>query len=81
MSISEKWMVKVLCTKKIPTLEFTLEISNGQKESFKEKFGKPLIFTKFCQFIKKKKQTNFQRDILDTCCLCEICKNATLIST
>ena len=56
------------------------EILNGQKESFKEKFGEPLTFTKFYQFIKKKKQFIFQQDILDTLCLCEICENATLVA-
>ena len=36
-------------------LRDALEILNGQKDSFKEKFGEPLTFTKFYQFIKKKK--------------------------
>ena len=41
-------------------LRDALEIFDGQKESFKEKFGEPLSFTKFYQFIKKKKQFIFQ---------------------
>ena len=32
-----------------------MKILNGQKERFKEKFGEPLTFTKFHQFIQKKK--------------------------
>ena len=61
-------------------LRDALEILNGQKESFKVKFGEPLTFTKFYQFIKKKKQFIFQRDIPDTSCLCEICGNTTLMA-
>ena len=61
-------------------LRDALEILNDLKESFKEKFGEPLTFTKFYQFIKKKKQFIFQRDIPDTSCLCKICKNATLMA-
>ena len=53
-----------------------LEILNGQKESFKDKFGEPLTFAKFYRFIKKKKPFLFQRSIPDTFCLCEICENA-----
>ena len=60
-------------------LRDALEIFDGQKESFKEKFGEPLSFTKFYQFIKKKKQFIFQWDIPDTSCLCEICENPTLM--
>ena len=59
-------------------LQDALEILNGQKESFKEKFGEPMTFTKFYQFIKKKKEFISQRDILDTSCLCEIYDNASL---
>ena len=59
-------------------LQDALEILNGQKESFKEKSGEPMTFTKFYQFIKKKKEFISQRDILDTSYLCEICDNASL---
>ena len=61
-------------------LRDALEILNGQKGIFKEKFGEPLTFLNFYQFIKKKKQFIFQRDIPDTSCLCEICENATLMA-
>ena len=61
-------------------LRDALEILNGQEESFKVKFGEPLTFTKFYQFIKKKKQFIFQRDIPYTSCLCEICENTTLMA-
>ena len=61
-------------------LRDALEILNDQKVSFKEKFGETLTFRKFYQFIKKKKQFIFQRDIPDTSCLCEICENATLMA-
>ena len=56
------------------------EILNGLKESFKETFGEPLTFTKFYQFIKKKKQFIFQWNIPDTYCLCKIYENATLMA-
>ena len=47
---------------------------------FNEKFGEPSTFTKFYQFVKKKKQFIFQRDITDTSCFCKICDNATLMA-
>lgn len=54
-----------------------MKILNGQKERFKEKFGEPLTFTKFHQFIQKKKHFFFPRNIPDTSCPCEIFENAT----
>ena len=57
-----------------------MEILNGQ-ESFKEKFGEPLTFTKFYLSIhQKEKVIYFSTDIPDTFCLCEIRQNATLMA-
>ena len=56
-----------------------MKICNGQKDRFKEKFGEPLTFAKFYQFIKKKGQFIFPWDIPDRSCPCEIFENATLM--
>ena len=68
---------------RILTLEFTrclnYEKFKGQKENFKEKINESLTFTKSYQFIKKKNQFIFQRNIPDTSCSWETCENAMLM--
>ena len=50
------------------------------QKRFSRRSWASLTFTKFYQFIKKKKQFIFQRDIPDTSCFCEICESETLMA-
>ena len=59
-------------------LRDVLNIINTGEKSYSNKFGAVLSFTYFNNVIKKHKQFLYQRDILASSCLCEICKNTSL---
>jgi len=69
------------------SLRDLLEIINGNHhttlestESFQQKFGYEISFSRFYEFLKGQKQYIFNHKIPQTSCLCEICENVVLLS-
>ena len=56
-----------------------IEESGG--DSFCNGFGRPLKFTLLCEALKLHREYAFNRDIPQLPCLCELCKNVTLLTT
>ena len=69
-----------LLLKWLKAFSVSLNINNTGEKSYSNKFGESLSFTCFNNFIKRHKQFVYQKDILASSCLWEICGNACLIT-
>ena len=54
--------------------------SNEGAESFNRKFSKEITFRQLYGFIKSQPQLVYNKDILQSSVLCEICENALYVS-
>ena len=53
--------------------------SNSDGGTFPSKFNKLLTFSYFCKFIKAREHYFYNNKIPQKTCLCEICKNTSLL--
>ena len=67
------------------TLNDLLNIANGSsliknESSFEFSFGKEIEFHQLYEYIKRNREYVYNRDILQSSCLCEICENVCFVA-